>query len=140
MSNEAVSVLVFFRIKPGKEEEFKRHLVDMTTDFVRKEPNCLQLYMHQDPHDPTRFMLYENWVDKGQFLSEQLQQPYFTPYVEATEPLWAEPRRLTLWTMIEREGEVRGNASELREVLGLRELGKSVKAANRARDRGTASS
>ena len=61
------AVIVSLHVKPGTETEFLRLLMPVI-DGVRTEKTFINNFLHQDPDDPTRFMVYENWADKDEFL------------------------------------------------------------------------
>jgi quinol monooxygenase YgiN len=96
MAAEPVTVVVTFKIRAGQEQRFEAALLEHLPRCVA-EPTCRRMWVHQDPEDVTRFMLFEEWDDRSEFLDVQLQRPYRAPYMAATEHLWAEPRQTTLW-------------------------------------------
>ncbi|WP_321930979.1 putative quinol monooxygenase [Paraburkholderia guartelaensis] len=93
-----IAVLVTFRIKLECVDAFRSELLKVAVPVVA-EPECLVLDYAQDASDPTRFMLYENWPSREYFEKAQLAKPYYVPYLEATEPMWAEPRRFTYFEL-----------------------------------------
>ena len=60
-------VLVQFRVKPEFADDFRQRVLQHATNCLTKEPGCQQFDVSQDPDDPTQFMLYEAYVDKGAF-------------------------------------------------------------------------
>jgi len=96
-----IAVLVTFRIRPECIEAFKAELLKVKVPVVA-EPECLGLDYAQDAEDPTRFLLYENWPSREYFEKTQLQKPYYRPYLDATQPMWAEPRRFTYFNLFSR--------------------------------------
>src|SRR5688572_16743901 len=55
-------VVVSLHVKAGHEDEFLRLLAPVL-DAMRHEATFVNAALHQDPEDPTRFMLYETWAD-----------------------------------------------------------------------------
>jgi quinol monooxygenase YgiN len=104
MTDDPVTVVVTFKIRPGEEERFKTALLAHLPACVA-EPTCRRMWFYEDPDDPTRFMLYEDWDDRDEFLEVQLKRPYRRPYMEATEHLWESPRVTTLWRRVSTEWE-----------------------------------
>jgi quinol monooxygenase YgiN len=66
-------------------------------DGVRTEKTFINNFLHQNPDDPTRFMVYENWVDKDEFLAVQMKRDYRSAYEARLPDLLAEPRRVEVW-------------------------------------------
>jgi quinol monooxygenase YgiN len=93
-----IAVLVTFRIKPECVDAFKTEVLKVA-DVVVAEPECLTLDYAQDPEDPARFTLYEVWPSREYFEKTQLAKPYYRPYLEATQPMWAEPRRFAYFDL-----------------------------------------
>ena len=73
------AVIVSLHLKPGKEAEFLSLLMPVI-DAVRLESTFINNFLHQDPEDPTRFMVYENWADRDEFLDVQFKRDYRKPY------------------------------------------------------------
>lgn len=107
MTNNPVTVLVTFRIKKGSEKEFEGVLLPHLRR-VAAETTCEEMTVYRDPEDPTRYMLYERWADRDEFLGVQMKRPYRIPYNEAVEPLEAEPRSVTFWEEIPLEVKLGG--------------------------------
>ena len=57
------AVIVSIHLKPGREAEFLGLLMPVI-DAVRRESTFVNNFLHQDPEDPTRFMVYEKWTSK----------------------------------------------------------------------------
>ena len=74
-------MLVFFHIKPGFQSEYE-NLVAPVLDAMRHEPTFINTVLHSDPEDPTRFMLYETWLDRDDFFQVQLKRDYRRAYEE----------------------------------------------------------
>lgn len=92
---------VVVRTKLGAQEDFKRAAAEVIARSLRREPACLTIELHQNPHDPTEFMLYELWDDGGRYFGEVATRTYLADYFGKIEPLLAEPVRLRCWTPIE---------------------------------------
>jgi quinol monooxygenase YgiN len=102
--SEPLVVHCTFRIEAGEEERFKALLVELGVEAcVENEPGCTLLWVHQDPEDPGRFMLYEQWRDRASF-EASFESPWRAIYSSATEHLWAEPRVTTVWELVGQAG------------------------------------
>lgn len=90
------AVLVSIHLKPGKEAEFLGLLMPVI-DAVRLEKTFINNFLHQDPEDPTRFMIFENWADQDEFFAVQFKRDYRKPYESRLPELLAETRRIEMW-------------------------------------------
>ena len=99
MAPEPITVVVTFTIRDGERERFLATLLAHLPSCVA-EQTCRRMWVHEDPDDPNRFMLFEEWDDRTEFLEVQLARPYREPYMAATEHLWAAPRATTLWRRV----------------------------------------
>jgi quinol monooxygenase YgiN len=86
-------MLVFFYIKPGFEAEYE-NLVAPVLDAMRHEPTFIDTVLHRDPEDPTRFMLYETWLDRHDFFQVQLKRGYRRTYEERVPQISQAPRQI----------------------------------------------
>ena len=91
-----VTFLVTIALKPGREEEFLR-LLGPVLDAMRHEPTFVNAALHQDPEDPTRFMLYETWADRTDLVEVQMKRAYRSAYEARLPELLREPRRAEMW-------------------------------------------
>ena len=91
-----LAVVVTLWVKPGYEEEFLRLLAPVL-DAMRHEPTFINAALHQDPADPTRFMLYETWADRTDLVEVQMKRPYRSAYEARLPDLLRVPRRAELW-------------------------------------------
>ena len=89
-------VLVTLLVKPGHEAELLR-LLAPGLDAMRHEASFINAALHQDPDDPTRFMLYETWADRTELVEVQMKRPYRSAYEARLPELLHEPRRAEAW-------------------------------------------
>jgi quinol monooxygenase YgiN len=90
------AITVSIHLKPGKEVEFLALLMPVI-DAVRLESTFINNFLHQDPEDPTRFMVYENWADRDEFFDVQFEPHYRQTYESRLPALLAEPRQIEIW-------------------------------------------
>ncbi len=90
------AVIVSIHLKPRKEAEFLGLLMPVI-DAVRLESTFINNFLHQDPEDPTRFMVYENWADPDEFFDVQMKRDYRKLYESRLPELLAEPRQVKVW-------------------------------------------
>ncbi|MCW2258502.1 autoinducer 2-degrading protein [Providencia alcalifaciens] len=87
--------LVEINVKKGKADEFievfrANHLGSI------KEPGNLRFYVLQDPEIPTRFYIYEAYVDEEAVLAHK-KTAHYLKCVEGLEPLMTGARKKTTY-------------------------------------------
>ena len=102
----AVTYAIKFAVVPEQVPRFLALLGDVL-DRMRSEANFREAILHRDPNDPTRFLLYETWVDHEDVVNVQVHKPYRQAYHDALPELLAEPRDITIWEPMRSD---RGNA------------------------------
>jgi quinol monooxygenase YgiN len=80
--SDLIILYVKFRAKPGKREDFKRHLFDLV-EIMRKEPAFVRTIAHDRPDDPNEISLYEIWRGTREtWLRDEKTNPYRAYYAE----------------------------------------------------------
>jgi quinol monooxygenase YgiN len=92
-----VTALLILRVKPGRGAKFLA-LLTPVLDAMRRETTFLNAILHQDPQDPSRFLLYETWTDRRDLVEVQMRRAYRDAYWAALPELLAEPRQVSVWT------------------------------------------
>lgn len=86
---KALTVVVMFEAKSGKETELKNVLLNVIKPS-RAETACLEYRLHQNLNDSTQFFLYENWASQAA-LQEHFNQPYIVELLKRLDGLLAKP-------------------------------------------------
>lgn len=89
-----LTVIATMRAKPGKEAELQEHLLRLVPQ-TRTEAGCIDYDLHRLQDDPSMFVMYENWVDRGE-LDKHLQMPYMRAFGAALPDLLRSPLELQL--------------------------------------------
>jgi autoinducer 2-degrading protein len=84
-----VSVTVY--LKPDKVDEFTQAILDNARNS-RKEPGNLRFDVSQAEGEPTRFLLYEVYQTKEDFVKHQ-QTDHYLRWKEAVTDCMAQPRQ-----------------------------------------------
>lgn len=100
--NDPVTFVVTLALKPGCEEEFL-DLLTPVLDAMRHERTFINAVLHQDPQDPTRFMIYETWTDLDDVVEIQMHREYRKAYWERLPALLREPRQVETWKPMRRD-------------------------------------
>lgn len=97
-----VTFIVTLVLKPGCEVEFL-DLLTPVLDAMRHESTFINAVLHQDPEDPSRFMIYETWADLDDVVQVQMHRDYRKAYWERLPDLLREPRQIQTWTPLRRD-------------------------------------
>lgn len=74
---DAYAVVAEVRAKPGKERELRDATLPLVAE-VRREPNNLLYFLHEDRESPGRFVFYEIFASRADFDAHNA-----TPHVRA---------------------------------------------------------
>ena len=77
MGSGAYAVVAEVRAKPGKEGELRAATLPLVAE-VRREPNNLLYFLHEDRESPGRFVFYEIFATKADFDAHNA-----TPHVQS---------------------------------------------------------
>jgi len=83
------TVMVMLEARADKVEEMKAALMKIAEES-RKEDSNIDYHVYQDPHNPVRFALHENWVSKD-LHALQFEKPYIIEFGEKAKELLASP-------------------------------------------------
>lgn len=77
------AIIAYLTAKPGKEDEFKKHMTAQAQRCLANESGCLQFDVAQDPKTPTRFVMLEVYKDDDAIKAHQESQHFkdFRPVV-----------------------------------------------------------
>lgn len=91
-------VSVCFTIKDEFVGSFKKEMSEQAARCLAREEGCLQFDVGQDPVDPSRFFLFELYVDESAFKAHQ-QTEHFAVFGELVRD-WIADRKLATWERI----------------------------------------
>lgn len=77
-----ITVIAHYRTHPDKVGEV-RALLARHSRASNAEPGCIQFTAYQDAEDPTRFALFESYVDDGAFAAHRRTE-HFRVNIEQT--------------------------------------------------------
>lgn len=97
MSAEPILVLVAHRAQAGSTERAVRELTDLVATVISTEPACRGIRMYQDPADPTRILLLEEWTDREAYLGPHMQTPHLTAFIGRAAEFLAGPPEIGFW-------------------------------------------
>jgi quinol monooxygenase YgiN len=83
--------LVSIPLKPGRAAEFLALLNDVF-DAMQVENTFVNATALRSTDDPDTIMLFETWLDRENFMSEQMKRPYRAQYEARLAELLRTPR------------------------------------------------
>jgi quinol monooxygenase YgiN len=93
------TVIVDITVKKDCVDQFREVIIRQGENSLAKEDGCLGFDILQDPADPTRFTLYESYIDEPTFYEIHRHTPHFKVYAESTAP-WVESKSSRVLTRI----------------------------------------
>ncbi|WP_137391014.1 putative quinol monooxygenase [Rhodoligotrophos defluvii] len=90
------AVVVTNHVLPGMGGEYLR-IVTPVLDAMRSEPTFINTILNRDPEDPDRFMLFEIWADRAEFLDVQMKRSYRAEYEARLKDILRAPRTMQFW-------------------------------------------
>ena len=93
------ALIVRVKVKPEFTERYKTEIVADALGAVRDEPGCLRFGVPQSKDDPTRFVLWEWYVDEAANQAHKTTTHYLT-FRAAMGDMMAEDRISELYTGI----------------------------------------
>lgn len=93
-----LTALYVVKVKPDKVESVVTEVMQMLPIARRQRAN-ITLDVHQDTTDPTRLMIYENWVSEEE-LNQWVATPEMKAYFQKLTPMFAGEPEITHWQMI----------------------------------------
>lgn len=99
MSRKPFTILVSIPLKPGRAAEFLALLNDVF-DAMKVEDTFVNATALRKADDPDTIMLFETWLDRDNFMSEQMKRPYRELYEACLPELLRTPREVSFYEPI----------------------------------------
>jgi quinol monooxygenase YgiN len=99
MSRRPFTILVSIPRKPGRAAEFLA-LRNNVFDAMKVEDTFVNATALPSADDPDTIMPFETWLDRENFMSEQLKRAYRAQYEERLPGLLCTPRELSFYEPI----------------------------------------
>jgi len=84
--SSAIVLNVIITAAPGQGAELAQHFAALA-ESSRKEPGCVNYFLHTDPSDPQKIMLYEAFKDQAA-LDAHIAAPHHQAFLR-----WRESQR-----------------------------------------------
>ena len=99
MTDDSVALVVVFRAAPGKIDDLRSALLDLTV-ATRAEDGCLLYDLHEDVNDADVLAFYEIWASPAAHAAHDLT-PHVQGFVARFDELLAGPPRVNRLRRIE---------------------------------------
>ena len=99
MSRKPFTILVSIPLKRGGADEFLALLNDVF-DAMKFEDTFVNATALRSADNPDTIMLVETWLDREQFMSEQMKRPYRELYEARLPDLLRTPREVSFYEPI----------------------------------------
>jgi quinol monooxygenase YgiN len=99
MSRKSFTILVSIPLKPCRAAEFVALLNDVF-DAMKVEDTFVNAIALRKAEDLETIMLVETWLDRENFMSEQMKRPYRAQYEARLPELLRTPREVSFYEPI----------------------------------------
>jgi (4S)-4-hydroxy-5-phosphonooxypentane-2,3-dione isomerase len=79
------TLFVTLDVHPGRLDDFVEAIATNAAASLRDEPGCLVFDVHQDIEAPTRYYLYEVYIDEDAFRVAHRGAPHYARWQEAAK-------------------------------------------------------
>lgn len=98
-SPKNVIVAITYQALPGQVEAAVAALTDLIRIVVAEEPDCASIRLYQDPGEPARIFLYEEWTSREAYLGPHLETPHLLAFKERAGALFVGPPERGFWRL-----------------------------------------
>ncbi|HEX6694334.1 MAG TPA: putative quinol monooxygenase [Longimicrobiales bacterium] len=97
MADTKVRVVIIYTAQPARVTDGLAALQDIVTTVLEHETDCLDITIHQDVDDATKFLLFETWTSKAAFTGEHMKTPHIQAFMQKAASLFTGPPAITFW-------------------------------------------
>jgi quinol monooxygenase YgiN len=97
MTPTRVTVLIEYRAQTNHVTQAVYELDALVAKVVASEPDCFGIRLLQDPADPARVLLVEEWSSREAYLGPHFQTPHLKAFIERAPALFAGPPDIRFW-------------------------------------------
>jgi quinol monooxygenase YgiN len=94
------TVAITYQARPDQIENAVRALTNLIATVVATEPDCFGIQLYQDPADPARIFLSEEWTSREAYLGPHLQTPHLLAFKASSGPLFVGPPERSFWRLL----------------------------------------
>ena len=97
MTQEPVVVVIHYKAQPGQGARASTELRALIREVVALEPDCLDIRLHVDAGDASRFLLYERWTSHAAYVGPHMQTPHLAAFIAKAGEFLAGPPAIEYW-------------------------------------------
>ena len=94
---QPVVVVIEYRSQPHAAALALEDLSKLITTVVATEPACRGIRLLQDPEDPSRFLLWEDWTDKAEYTGPHMKTPHLLSFIQRSGSIFVGPPTINYW-------------------------------------------
>lgn len=95
--HSAVTVVITGKIKPDKRDLARAAFEAVIPKVIAKEPACHGIRVHEDPNDPCRLLIIEQWDSVEAFTGPHMQTPHQKAFFEQAQVFLDGEPDFTFW-------------------------------------------
>jgi quinol monooxygenase YgiN len=99
-NNQPVTVVISCVVKPDKIEVARRELEEVIKIVMRNEPACHGIRVHDDPKNPARLLIIEQWESEEIFTGPHMQTSHMKAFMKTAEDFVEGTAEFGFWRQI----------------------------------------
>jgi quinol monooxygenase YgiN len=93
----AVTVVITGTVKPDRLEQARAALREVIALVIANEPACHGIRVHEDPDDPCRLLIIEQWDSVEAFTGPHMQAPHQQAFFAKAQAFLDGAADFTFW-------------------------------------------
>jgi quinol monooxygenase YgiN len=95
-----ITVVITCAIKPDKIAVARRELEEVIAVVMAKEPACHSIRVHDNPRDPSRLLIIEQWESEEIFTGPHMQTPHMQTFMKKVEDFVDGAAEFSFWRQL----------------------------------------
>jgi quinol monooxygenase YgiN len=100
MSHEPITVVITCVVKADKLDFARHELATVIGLVMANEPACHGIRVHEDPRDPRRLLIIEQWESEEIFTGPHMQMPHMQTFMKTAETFVEGTAEFGFWKQI----------------------------------------
>ncbi|MEP7009240.1 MAG: putative quinol monooxygenase [Acidobacteriota bacterium] len=98
-STSVTTVAITYKAQSDQIDKAVGALTELIAIVVATEPDCFSIRLYQDPADPARIFLFEEWTSREAYLGPHLKTPHLLAFKASAGPLFVGPPERSFWRL-----------------------------------------
>ncbi len=99
-NDQPITVVITCTLKSDQIETAKHDLQAIIEVVMKNEPACHGIRVHDDPKDPRRLFIVEQWESEAIFTGPHMQTPHMQAFMKKAEAWVDGPTQFAFWRQI----------------------------------------